>query len=379
MTKYLFILKPLKPFFFGGEKSSFDMAEYFMQSRYFPQQTSALGLVREHILGIADLLGKTRTEIATCNRFIGAASFDGTFNAGAISKIGPVQIVKLSKENLPEDTLYYSNFDLLKLKTRSIAVNVNYGENNNVVKPDLILYDGEPPKIYDGKDHDLIEGRFISGLDISCSFDASAKYDKMLEETLAVKKIAPGGVFIKHVKAGNTKKYDGKDKINKDGFYKQVSYDLNQHYAFAFTIEIDEDKLNKNLAVKNKIMRFGGRASSFSLSVEKGVDMPQFSPNVNGNKLLLLSDALVDNSIYENVTACITGTTTFRHAITSNSEAIYNKRLNKHYNGAKVYGSERKCLLARGSVLISSHMTKTIKGFENSDYQNLGYNQTIQL
>ena len=375
MAKYLFILRPLKPFFFGGEKSSFDMAEYFMQSRYFPQQTSALGLVREHILGIADLLGKTRTESAKCDRLIGAGSFNGTFNAGAISKIGAVQVVKLSKENTPEDTLYYSNFDLSKLKISPVNVKVSYGENNCSITPELIARED---KFYDCKDYDIIEARFISCLN-TASFNAVASYDKLLDETLAFKKVTPGGVFIKHVKAGNTKKYDAKDKVNKDGYYKQVSYDFNKPHAFAFEVEINETLFDKDLTVKNKIVRFGGRASSFALSVEKDKNIPVFSSDPNGKKLLLLSDALVDNSIYESVTACITDTSTFRHAITTNAEAVYNKRLNKHYDGTKVYGSERICLLARGSVLVSNQIKKTLNGFNNSHYQNLGYNQTIQL
>ena len=382
MVNYTFILKHLKPFFFGGEKSTFDKAEYFLQSRYFPQQTSALGLVREYILDVANLLGKTKSHESDCNKYIGSGSFNGQFNQGAIMCLSPIQVVEtINTNNTIEitDVLFLSKFDLSKINLLKINARVDFGFTH-ANEIDLIgLVAGRKQKIYDSKDKDFIDNRFIS-INNTNNIPLSAFYDEDLLAKLGFKKIKEPGVFIENVKSGNTKNYNGNSKDNKDCFYKQISYELNKGYSFAFEVSIDENIFPKDLSVKNKTIRFGGRASMFSMTIIKDKEIQQLSSNRNGNSLLLLSDALVDNSVYENITSCITDTLTLRYATTTNAEADYNKRLNREYDKSRQFGSERKTLLSRGSILISNNVKETLEYFNNEiDFLKLGYNKTIQL
>jgi len=375
MTTYTFILKPTKPFFFGGEKSSFDFADYLMHSRYFPQQTSALGLVREHILGVAGLLGKTRLEKSLCDKYIGDGSFNGKFDQGSIIGLSPVQVAAIDVKLNIVDTLYATRFDL-NLNSELFKIKFNYGHENEKDKENLgfLKLNG---KYYNSKEKSMIEFRFFKTKALNKEINFEADYVKDLQNNLDINKIDNNGVFIKTEKTGNTKNYMG--QANDNAFYKQVSFDLNRGYAFAFEVNIDDEIFHTSLAVKNKIIRFGGRASSFSLNVIPEKKLMTLAENTGGNKILLLSDAYVDNEIYDQINASISETLTFRHAVTTNHEANFNKRLNKNYLKTKHDGSDRICLLQRGSVLFSNNTVETARLFNNKDFQSLGYNQIIIL
>lgn len=374
MITYQFILKPIKPFFFGGEKSTFNKADYLMKSELFPQQTSALGLVREHILGIYNLLSKTKTNVDLCNKLIGPGSFNIEFKQGAILKISPIQIIKHVNNSIKK-SYYLSNGLINDLTNQVLDANINYGENTETYKTSYLI--NLKNKVYDGKQKDMISEIFIDNN--GESENVFAEYDKNLLKLNGTKKIIQSdkGIFLKHIQVGNTKNYNGLSIDN--AFYKQISYQLKSGYAFVFEVDIDSNVLEKSLECKNKIIGFGGRGSKFSLEVVSNTTIPKIESVNSSKRILLISDALVYNKIYEYIDTCITNTISFRHAITTNKDAIYNNRLNREYTKTIHFGSERKCLLKRGSILFTNNFDKLQVLFHNEHYEKLGYNKFIQL
>lgn len=96
-------LQPLDNFFFGGESSfneagmdEFRRATYVLRSRYFPQQTGALGLVRNQLLLQSGLLKDNTAKVKDRQRaevLIGKKGFRiGSHKAGfgVIKKLSPV-------------------------------------------------------------------------------------------------------------------------------------------------------------------------------------------------------------------------------------------------------------------------------------------------
>ena len=90
MNKYLVTLKPLTPFFFGGENTFGDgKINYFARSNYLPQQTTILGMIRHQLLIQNNLIG-TDPETENWESLIGAQSFQRN-NDGFVSKFGAIQ------------------------------------------------------------------------------------------------------------------------------------------------------------------------------------------------------------------------------------------------------------------------------------------------
>src|ERR1035437_5105326 len=107
MTKFLIRLKPLTPYFFGGENTFGDNNQsYYVRSNYLPQQTTLLGFLRYELLLQNKLLG-TDPEKKDWKSLIGKKSFQKENGAyisefGAIKKISPVFLSSEQESYIPQ-------------------------------------------------------------------------------------------------------------------------------------------------------------------------------------------------------------------------------------------------------------------------------------
>jgi len=221
----LIILKPLKPYFFGGE-ITFSDDSYIAYSRKLPQQTTFLGMLRKTLLLQNGLLTRKRKgywvdkeKDNLAKKLVGDTSFDITksFSLGVIKRISPIFLVKNGKK-------YFKRLNLDDFKYK-----------------DEILWNVKKERAYNPKD-DYLElwGYFFSK-------DDRVKENEIFEEVEQI------GI---------------QKESEKEGYYKKISYKL-KDFEFGFLVEFDEDRLKKfkNFTFKDDIVELGGERSAFKMRV----------------------------------------------------------------------------------------------------------------
>jgi CRISPR-associated protein Cmr3 len=340
MANYQIILTPIKYFFFGGEKHSkgsngLEM-DYFVRSRYYPQQTALLGLVRYYLLMKNNLLNpKQIGKEQEASKLIGEKSF--SFN---------------------QDALEIQNFGLIKSLSSLYFVKDN---RKYIVAPKDIGYEWETQY----------------GITCLIDFDPKKGLIDVLVSLDEEKSIVPfiqndaydDFVFIESENVGNKK-----GENNEDGFYKQVSYQLNKGWQFAFDLEIDKDILEE----ENNIVHFGAEQHPFNFSVQKNnkTDFILKHHSAKQAGLFCLSDCFVSEEIWKNIQFGVNEVISFRNLKSSNSSDNY-ASFSKGYKRSNRYN-----LLEKGSVVYFENKEKRddcLKDFNNPNAYNIGYNHTISL
>lgn len=104
MTKYLVTLRPIEPYFFGTEETfRFDeRSKYFVSSRYIPQQTTIVGMMRYVLLEKYKLLNNDRNysgKVKQIEEAIGKGTYEPgrTKSLGKIESISPIFIIDSNK------------------------------------------------------------------------------------------------------------------------------------------------------------------------------------------------------------------------------------------------------------------------------------------
>lgn len=326
MKRFLIKLFPLTPFFFGSERTFGDKQNinYFAKSNPFPQQTSVLGMLRKEILIQSKKFKENRRNYSPQDKeeikdLIGAHSFrigsDNHF--GKILKISPVFIAN------EHDYFIKIPFD------EGITFEKKVGKTHLNHKLEFVPFaSGYDPK------KGLPKG-FISINGDTKNFDE---------------------IFVPFVKVGNAK---DKTESDEEKFFKQLFYVLKDGYSFAFFAELDFD-------LKSSIVFLGADNSSFKMVVDEVNDSISFETlfvnNVSPEKIVLLSEALVDENLFQFCDFAITEVNDFR---TINFD--YGK-----FNGKSV----KYEMLKRGSVLFPKEGKKNdIEMLLNkSNLQKIGYN-----
>ena len=354
MTKskyYRIELRPLESFFFGGENTYGEDNEinYFVHSRHLPQQTSLLGMLRYQMLNddqrskfsneeMSDLIGNSFAINSKLNDF------------GFIDSISPLFIRKENKdyflssyENVATDK---KSDPLEKLKFETIKHKVLYGADAS--KNEMPVLENYKPK---------------NGFkEVWISDDDSQFAMYKTEET-------PDGVFYEKEQVGIQKNQTG--ETDDKAFFRQSSYIMTQGYSFAFYVVFNQD-----IELKNDIVTLGGEQSKFAMTVS-GFDhnilaktFPDNQQIQDGDecRLVLLSDAYANNSVYDHCVFAITDTTDFR----------YIQKFSDKDNFSSVPCKSSKFnLLKRGSVFYTRNISKLKQALNNPAFKQIGYNYFI--
>ena len=232
----LITLKPLKPYFFGGE-ITFSDDSYIAYSRKLPQQTTLLGMLRKTLLLQNGLLTRKRKGYWVdkendnlAKKLVGDTSFDITksFSLGVIKRISLLFLVKNNKK-------YFKKLNLDDFEYK-----------------DEILWNVKKNRAYNSKD------------------DYPKLWEYFFSENDRVKE---SEIFEEAKQIGIQKESD------KDGYYKKISYKLKDDFKFAFLVEFDEDRLKefKDFAFKDDIVELGGERSAFKMKVVDEKEWLNFS------------------------------------------------------------------------------------------------------
>ena len=355
MHHYKIQLRPCDAFYFGGERSfgEGDAANYLVYSRYFPQQTTLVGLMRYLILitkGYDLSYSKLLDDQAA--KYIGSKSFEiGKYEFGILKRLGPVGVSLNDKLYFPDAKNHRREYDTTGRLTytdkfRSKEVGENY------TAKELLPADG------------VLQ---MPGNDVTESID---------------------NVFQEVTQTGNQKMQGSTDpqaEKEKDGLYKMTRYRFNDRWCFEFLVELGEDIFADE---KEFIVPMGGEHSHFYLTATKVNDYwktPEFKKDHKLATIVLLTDAYVEKSIdkvskttktlYDFCEFAISEIVDFRFFKTETDETTaYNDLSEKTESLTK---SSKYNLLERGSVFYikKDNFTAFRKFLDNACFQNIGYNQ----
>lgn len=343
--KYLIKLIPHEKFFFGGERNfnrtgGEDVANYMVKSNYFPQQTALLGFVRHQLLLQSDdaiFKDNKIVDEKLAADLIGENSFaiNREFPYGAIHSISPIFISNTENEHhVPANKEY--QFDTKINDDCSIEIIDHFLEYENSGIPILDKYNPKYnfPDVLQHKNNNPIE------------------YNEIFQE---------------HRQIGIRKNYEGNSEDGDKGLYIQIFYKFKASYCFAFVVEFDE----KTELKSSDLVSFGGEQQSFNMEISEFKDnlesiFPDFEPSKNIDKLVLISDAYVENN--EVLAQC-----EFANTETVDMRFIESKtQINTNYY-TKPALSVKYNLFKKGSVFYGD-TAKIASYFKNEIFKNLGYN-----
>jgi CRISPR-associated protein Cmr3 len=348
MTDYLIRLKPVDIFFFGSEQTfGYGInTDYFGISNPFPQQTALLGMLRKEILIQAGEYKENAADYeagdyAQMDKLIGSKSFnvDAAFKGngndqdfGCIKMLFPLFLYREGDYFIRAPFDLNLNFDKFKENKARAYLNKE--------RDFIPLLKGYDPK-------KGIADQFISHY---------KKKDKKTDEKIIVDS---DDIFIPLTKIGIDKNRD-EDEDGK--FFKQKFYRLQEGYEFAFFAEIDHK-------LKNSIVSLGAENSSFIMNVEEAKDSfgKLFQHNKRTNRLTLLSNALVESTIYNFCDFAITKTVNFRNIRTQTGDYQYNQNKSK---------SRKYTFLSSGSVFFMEDENRQAAEdcIKNKNFEKIGYN-----
>lgn len=361
---YFITLRPLGPFFFGGQKRSEAETEtdYYLKSRYFPQQTAVLGMLRHELLmqnGVFPLNSENREKAA---HLIGESSFKAdaekqTF--GVIKEISPLFLV--------------------------------CGKGYCHIAP---------------RDHGLILAGDRDHLYFEDFKPKEYKHPQLLANDGTMQTLEMDKLFKVHEQVGIKKGERG--QTEEEGFYKQLFYRFEKGVCLGFYLRLDQQWGNKAKTILNTNMVFmGGERSGFKMVVTEKKEiqkeasvkllydrtLPPFasiSRNKEYTRIILTSDAFIDAGVYERCVLAVSHSVFFRNI---RSHVKHTSRFNNLARtgnpdktpGASPYLSCRYNLMSRGSVLycLPSEAEAVCNAIgnekEESHYRNTGYNYYIKV
>lgn len=369
-------LQPLGKFFFGGENSFNEgdeknrRATYVLRSRQYPQQTGALGLIRNQLLLQNGLLWDNSCKVsdkAAARLLIGEHGFKVgyTGNYGIIQKISPVFFADANEQALPQ----VPRDDVQMKKKNDDCETESSWRMTFTQKHGRTLLEGYTEK---------------SGL-----YDSVYLPEKA--DNLCLDK-----AFAKAEQVGITKaaKPNGKEVTDNDdeaGYYYQTFLTLDKESpvrGFVFYVELSDAE---SYTLGNNIVEFGGERSSFRMKVEetKLTSFPapdlayrhtQIATGVSAKRLVCLSPAYVNmDSLRKEAMLIVSQSLTFRFFESELAKTEHYQALQRNgsKNGHALSESNLYQLLDRGSVIyFAPEQESTIsKLFDHTDFQNIGYNQ----
>ncbi|MEO1054716.1 MAG: type III-B CRISPR module-associated Cmr3 family protein [Bacteroidota bacterium] len=325
-------LRPVENYFFGGERTFGEAGDkqrnYFAVSNFYPQQTALLGLLRYLLLEDNQLL-PLKDHKAEAASVIGARSFDVTQDVvqdfGVIKSLSPLFLKK-------EDEVYRFAHPLDQLRLETDTGGEVLGANGQI--------------------DDLIQ---LAG------FDVKTYYPDCL--------VAENGTCVNYDKVFSTREQIGILKQSeKEGFFKQRLCQLSEGWDFVCYGLLEGDfRLSEDTKVS-----FGAERKQFFVKIKsiESNNLPSFlTPSDGDEKLTLLSDALVDSSIYDHCRFSLSDTVEFRSGKMAYDGAKYSK---------DEYRSNKHNLLKRGGILVPKDGQMAALELvlnQNENFSNIGFNQ----
>ncbi len=362
MKKYLIKLRPLDKFFFGtGKEFGIDNQNYFIESAYFPQQTSVLGMLRYELLKNADKETFNDNKIQSSEKateLIGESSFiaNGENDFGKIHAISPVFLMKGKDWLFPQSKEYQKQEDV---KTEDCQK-----QNKDKAQFDFLEFSFE-------KDLPNLNGyEPKKGI-------ANLWTDK--NKTL----FTYDEIFIPQRQTGIRKqgKNDKEQDQNQNkAFYVQTFYKMAKDFYFAFYAQLDDViKLDKRSTVI-----LGGERQLFEMQVEeaKNNETSFEYPASSVKKAVLLSDAYISEDLEDICDFAITDIVNFRclkaTVDTKKYYAIRQKDEKKEkYNKSNLHKSAELQLYSKGSVFYFKNDQKQeafTTAIDNQSFKKIGYN-----
>jgi len=405
MSKYLITLTPVESFFFGGEitftrekdklgKASTlldpekkelkafneSFSSYIIKSNCFPQQTSLLGMLRYFVLSNNDQLFDSRTNKIIPNKQediakeIGQQSFHINDSDSSIIDYGKIKAISpcfIQRKTVAE----WENF-LISPKDNSFNL-IDFESGNSLT----ISSKSTTPNIKDYNPKDGLKIQY------------SGKTTKLEESD----------IFVPDIRIGIDRDYSGKTKEN--SLYKQVFYRFSNEYkcencetkikqSFRFAFYADLDYIFSD--EYNDLVSLGADNSKFILEAQKIDDISidsendqckdlfkkeitdpyQIKPNFNCfGKIVLLSDAYIENEQVEKCCYSINDTVPFRFLISTIETENYYK-----FSGSikLISRSVKLNLYQKGSVFYFEN-ENNLDSFEsklnsNKRFYQIGYN-----
>jgi len=339
-------LKPLAPFFFGGEhtfgadEARRESSRYYAKSTLFPQQSALLGMLRKTMLTEAGYMtmhkrgewvdGKEGDTHSRAKSLCGDGSFsyEHDFDTGTIISLSPLYILHNERSYTlePKDTHFNPKFS---------DASMSLGEKHSKV----IFFEGFDPK--DPKEQQLVSPD--SGTD-----------------RLSIDKI-----FTAVESVGIKKSSGGKTEDNAFFMKRSFAFDdetLDDETLFAATLETSEE-----ITWRQSMVTLGADQSPFMLSIEPyeyGYHS-LFAPIVTTkaiDRVVALSDMLIDEKAYNEALFVMGERLTVRHI---------ERDADRHYRPKK---SRRYYLIGRGSVIYAEDIEALKNALAKTHLQKIGLN-----
>ena len=351
---YQITLKPLESFYFGAEDSfgspkSEDKREnyfskgsaYFAKGEIFPQQTQILGMLRKEILKHKQHLKYYKNDMWVSQKDRGVATalvgsrwtIKQTLDLGEIEQLSP----------------------LFLLKDKSLYV-------PSAVDKDLILDKIEGKSIINGRENKTEAYRFIKkdkkpfgAKDYLCSSYISDNGEIELDD-----------IFTKRVRTENQTLGYIKDD-DEEQLYKMQSYSLDKEFSFVFYLTSKSDFFGSEY---RSTVEIGGERSRFvfvATKIDKLPEISTFYELKEENCIVLLSDSLVDSSIFSYCKISLSDKISFR-TILNRKSFSKSSRVMLLKKGTVFYPKDEN---ARKKILACIRLKR--------NFRRIGYNQYIDL
>ncbi len=275
MARYLIKIKPLMPYFFGGEvtlkyskhhKDNVNASSYYAESENAPSQTTLFGTLRFVILEKADCLNNKNPEMARI--LVGENSFEFATaeGFGKIQKISSLFLINKDGTRYIKAPFSYVNSDgkgsykLLSVKEYPKSISNSDG---SLCYP--VITDGDTSTPYSEKMY---------------SFDGYMAIDEIAAE--APRFIDSDSVFSSEIRTGvyagrnNKKASEDKKESKKERFFKKLYKKLDDKFAFAFYADLEED----GLLPESTVVFMGQGKSPFMLETRPVSDNGEFFEDV---------------------------------------------------------------------------------------------------
>lgn len=345
MKTYLVTFKPVEPYFFGNEKTfvypKSQSAEenanqpqvsnrYFIQSEYVPSQSTVLGALRYILLPVKKSDWKyDDAEKERNSQTVGPKSFDPLENNsfGKIRKISPVFLHDGTAALIP------APFDHIVYKDAGKQVkNERYTPFSKYTK--------------------------VKSLGKDCFY--AEEYNAKAGVTCDYIKLSDGTIVDACSLFGDVKRVGINRVADNKGLFKKTYRELAQGYAFAVYLTLEDD-----LVPEDGFAYLGQGKSSFVVSFieEENTINDKIRDYLRDGVVYFFGDAFVNSDIYEKCLFSVTKTKTYRS---------FKKNRNTVVKGSKLYN-----LISAGSIFIPSDKEEFAKLVENSNLNQIGYNETI--
>lgn len=362
MPNYQIKLTPVESFFFGGEKHDANLhdanlvANYFVESNLYPQQTTLLGLVRYYLLLKNGTIFKDNKIIQGSNvdAFIGDKSFDYV-KADTPQNFGKIQSISPLYFTDGTENYFFAPIDF------GATLNEGFILNKDIKKKNKEEYSLED---YTAKEHEQFVLRQLIN---------------KKGETIKL-----SDIVIDTPQVGNEKAERGAtDEAKENAFYKINMKRLVEKWSFVIDVEISDDA---NVKEESLFLPFGGEKSFFKMDVKK---QNKFVPQLpisferNVNTLVCISDCfLPDVSLLKTADFAVSDFVGFRNLKSKASGDVRYSSLSKGHE-MQLSRSMRFNLIQRGSVFYFRDQEKFkifYSALENErNSHNIGFNQFLTI